>query len=40
MIEPSTSGGIAVTNTVKLTKISEQLVKEMLRVYESTAPGS
>jgi small GTP-binding protein len=34
VIESSTSGGIAVTSTVKLTKITEQLVKEMLRVYE------
>jgi uncharacterized protein len=33
VIESMTSGGIAVTTTVKLTKISEQLVKEMLRVY-------
>jgi len=33
VIEPMTSGGIAVTATVKLTKITEQLVKEMLRVY-------
>jgi small GTP-binding protein len=33
VIEPTTTGGIAVTATVKLTKISEQLVKEMLRVY-------
>lgn len=33
VLEPMTSGGIAVTTTVKLTKISEQLVKEMLRVY-------
>lgn len=34
VIEPTTTGGISVTATVKLTKISEQLVKEMLRVYE------
>jgi len=34
VIESSTSGGIAVTSTVRLTKITEQLVKEMLRVYE------
>jgi small GTP-binding protein len=33
VIEPTTSGGIAVTATVRLTKITEQLVKEMLRVY-------
>jgi hypothetical protein len=33
VLEPMTSGGIAVTTTVKLTKIIEQLVKEMLRVY-------
>lgn len=33
VIEPTPSGGIAVTATVKLTKISEQLVKDMLRVY-------
>ncbi|MDG6926391.1 MAG: GTP-binding protein [Nitrososphaerota archaeon] len=32
-IESTNSGGIAVTATVKLTKITEQLVKEMLRVY-------
>jgi len=34
VIEPTATGGIAVTATVKLTKITEQLVKEMLRVYE------
>ena len=34
VIEPTSTGGIAVTSTVKLTKITEQLVKEMLRVYE------
>ncbi|MGA2199587.1 MAG: GTP-binding protein [Nitrososphaerales archaeon] len=34
VIAPSSTGGLSVTNTVKLTKISEQLVKEMLRVYE------
>jgi len=34
VIESSSTGGIAVTSTVKLTKISEQLVKDMLRVYE------
>ena len=34
VIEQTTSGGIAVTSPVKLTKISEQLVKDMLRVYE------
>jgi uncharacterized protein len=33
VIEPTTSGGIAVTTTVKLTKMDEQLVKDMLRVY-------
>ncbi len=33
VIEPTTAGGISVTATVKLTKITEQLVKEMLRVY-------
>jgi len=33
VIEQMTSGGIAVTTTVKLTKINEQLVKEMLRIY-------
>ncbi len=34
VIESSSTGGISVTSTVKLTKISEQLVKEMLRVYD------
>ena len=34
VIESSSTGGISVTSTVKLTKITEQLVKEMLRVYE------
>jgi uncharacterized protein len=34
VIESSSTGGIAVTSTVKLTKVSEQLVKDMLRVYE------
>jgi uncharacterized protein len=33
VIEPTTTGGIAVTATVRLTKLSEQLVKEMLRIY-------
>ncbi len=33
VIEPVTSGGISVTATVKLTKMDEQLVKDMLRVY-------
>ena len=33
VVEPSTSGGIAVTPTVRLTKMDEQLVKDMLRVY-------
>ena len=39
VIEPMTSGGIAVTATVKLTKISELLVKEMLRVYGFNSAG-
>jgi len=34
IIEPSSTGGISVMSTVKLTKISEQLVKEMLRIYD------
>ncbi len=32
-LEKTTSGGIAVSSTVRLTKISEDLVKEILRVY-------
>ena len=34
VIESSSTGGIAVTRMVKLTKITEQLVKDMLRIYE------
>lgn len=34
VIEQTTSGGISVTSTVKLTKVTEQLVKEILRVYD------
>ena len=34
IIEPSSSGGISVMSSVKLTKISEALVKEILRVYD------
>ncbi len=33
VIESTTTGGISVVSTVKLTKISEQLVKDILRVY-------
>lgn len=33
-IEKTDSGGISVTSQVKLTKMSEQLVKEVLRVYD------
>lgn len=33
VIESTASGGISVTATVKLTKMDEQLVKDMLRVY-------
>ena len=40
VIAPSSTGGLSVTNTVKLTKISEQLVKEMLRVYEYNSARS
>ncbi len=34
MIEKSDSGGISVASQVKLTKVSEALVKDILRVYE------
>ncbi len=33
VIEPTGSGGISVASSVKLTKISEELVKDILRVY-------
>jgi uncharacterized protein len=33
VIEKTTAGGIAVTSQVKLTKISEDLIKDILRVY-------
>jgi uncharacterized protein len=33
VLEQTTTGGLAVTSVVKLTKINEQLVKEILRVY-------
>ena len=34
VIEKTSSGGITVSGQVKLTKISEELVKEILRVYD------
>lgn len=34
VIEPTTTGGISVTSTVKLTRISESLIKDILRVYD------
>ena len=34
VIEPTTAGGIALTTTVKLTKMTEQTVKDILRVYD------
>jgi len=33
VLEQTTTGGLAVTSVVRLTKINEQLVKEILRVY-------
>jgi small GTP-binding protein len=33
VLEKTTTGGLAVTSVVRLTKINEQLVKEILRVY-------
>ena len=37
LIEATGAGGIAVSSQVKLTKVSEQLVKEILRVYDVTS---
>ena len=34
VIEPTNSGGIALTTTVKLTKMTEQMVRDILRVYD------
>jgi len=33
VVEKTTTGGISVVNTVKLTKITEEIVKDILRVY-------
>jgi len=34
VVEPTTSGGLTVASMVKLTKVNEQLVKDILRVYD------
>lgn len=37
VIEQSTSGGISVSAQVKLTKINEELIKDILRVYDANS---